>query len=74
MVQERLTPHPYRIYDIRPVLVVQKVLLSLELTFAAHWDPFHHGWIPCCKGLVNFNGMCIAAGPGSIITHPNDLV
>jgi hypothetical protein len=39
MVQERLTPHPYRIYEIRTVLVVQKVFLSLELTFAAHWDP-----------------------------------
>ena len=39
MVQERADPpHPDRIYEIRTVLVVQKVFLSLELTFAAHWD------------------------------------
>jgi hypothetical protein len=58
-VQERLTAHPYSTYEDPPPSVLQKALLFLELTFTAPLDPYHHGWSPLPKGLVNLDGICI---------------
>jgi pimeloyl-ACP methyl ester carboxylesterase len=58
-VQERLTPHPYSTYEDPRLLVRQKALLFLELTYTAHSDTFHHGWNLLLQGPVNSNGMYI---------------
>jgi hypothetical protein len=44
---------------ILPLMVLQRALLFLELTFTAPLDPYHHGWSPLPKGLVNLDGICI---------------
>jgi hypothetical protein len=63
-VQERLTAHPYSTYEDPPPKVLQKALLFLELTFTAPLDPYHHGWSPLPKGLVNLDGIAYhVSGP-----------